>query len=90
MILRLKNPRSSITSATITSMLTPAGDRTIWWLSVTDKFGGHHSDWSPSLTAAKRLFSTNVLDTKHWGKNEWEEAKEIQHGQEGQKSQQTY
>jgi hypothetical protein len=68
----LKNPRGHVEYASISSLLNPAGNRDMWLLGSKSRYGLTKSEWCSSLTAAKRLFSTNVLSPKYWGKNIWE------------------
>jgi len=66
----LKNPRSYVKSASI--HYEKLFDK--WVLSVETRNAGK-VDYSNSLTSAKRLFSTHILEPKYWGKNIWERKK---------------
>jgi hypothetical protein len=68
MTLLLDNPRSYVRSAQIT------WDGEKAHLCYTNIWDSYSTAWCNSITAAKALFSRNVLRPKHHGPNIWKRA----------------
>jgi len=64
MVLWLQNPSGVARAATIHYAAT----QDMYWLSVTNIYGGSHGDWYKTELAARRDFGKKFMKGGKWGK----------------------